>query len=159
MDLQRQWETLKTDHRTPLIALVVIVVLLIYYLYCLAGDFTLDTAALSADSRVVHIQRVPQVSQWHIFGRYDDSNEVLPITRLQLTLQGIMLSPGNQKSSSVIIQSPTVPAKVYKVGDEIPGDATLEKIQKDRVVLQYQGTLQSLLLPRPKLTFSTERHR
>ena len=145
-------DQLKNDNRVPLALIALMGLLLIFYLYDLVTDFIIPTppAALTAS----RLEPISKISQWHMFGEYNDSLANLPQTQLQLTLQGVMLSLDKGSPSYAIISSPSKPAKAYKVGDTIPGDATLEKILKNEIVINYQGIMQSLKLPVPKLTFA-----
>ena len=145
------FERWKQDNRIPLALTALMGLVLIIYLYDLVTDFSIPEppAALTTS----HLEPVSQLSQWHVFGAYNDSLANLPETQLQLTLQGVMLSINKQSQSYAIISSPSQPAKAYKVGDTIPGDATLKKVLKNEIVISYQGVMQSLKLPVPKLTF------
>jgi general secretion pathway protein C len=51
------------------------------------------------------------------------------------------------KQSRALIAAPNMPAKVYQVGDTLPGNATIERIAKEYVVINDNGTLEKLALP------------
>lgn len=139
----------KSDNRLPVALMALMGLLLILYLYDLVTDFTTpEQLPLPTQTR---LEPLAQISQWHMFGEYNDSLANLPETQLQLTLEGVLLSLDKNTPSYAIISSPNKPAKVYKVGDTIPGNAKLQKILKTEVVINYQGILQSLKLPTPQL--------
>jgi general secretion pathway protein C len=148
-------ENWRQDNRIPLGLMALMGIFFILYIYSLVSDFSIPGSSLPAPMATRSISAVSQVSQYHVFGVYNDNMANLPETQLQLTLQGVMLSVSNQGQgqSYAIISSPSVPAKSYKVGDTIPGDATLKKILKDQIVISYQGVMQSLKLPVDQLTF------
>ena len=54
--------------------------------------------------------------------------------------------------SRALISSPSAPAEVYQVGSSVPGNATVTRIAKHYVVLNYNGTLEKLALPIQTLT-------
>lgn len=145
------FENWRQDNRIPLALMALMGLLLIVYLYDLITDFHIEQPLpLPASS---HIESVAQIEQLHVFGIYNDNLQNLPETQLQLTLEGVMLSVRNQAQSYAIVSSPSVPAQAYKIGATLPGDATLKKIMKDEIVINYQGVLQSLKMPVDVLTF------
>ncbi len=147
------FENWRQDNRIPLALMALMGLLLIVYLYDLAADFNITVPLpLPAASR---IEPINPISQWHVFGVYSDNLQDLPQTQLRLTLQGVMLAVNDQGQSFAIISSPSIPATVYRVGDAIPGDATLKQIMKDQVIISYQGVLQSLKLPVDTLVFDS----
>lgn len=146
------FDTLKQDNRLPFGLIGLMAILLVVYLYGLVSDFMNTKVPVLSTSRAV-IKPIAQVSQWHLFGTYDDSMQSLPQTQLALTLQGTMVSPRQPQQSFAIIAAAHVPTKAYKIGDAIPGDATLERINKNQIVLRYQGQLQTLKLPLDQLVF------
>jgi len=70
-----------------------------------------------------------------------------PETRLNLTLKGIYAA-GHQQSSRAIIAEGNRDEEIYAVGDRIPGNATIENIYADRVIIRRGGNLEALRLPR-----------
>ena len=147
------FERWKQDNRIPLALIALISLLCILYLYDLVTDFNITEPPKALTTS--RLEPISNLSQWHIFGAYNNNLANLPETQLQLTLQGVMLSLSNQSTSYAIIASPSHPAKAYKVGDTLPGDAILKKILKHEIVISYQGVLQSLKLPVAQLTFDT----
>lgn len=92
-----------------------------------------------------------QVNDWRLFGVYQatpsrQSDEVnAPETRLQLELLGLFQSRDSRRSSAIIAQQGQ-DAHLYHIGDDIPGNAKLENIYADRVILRRQGRLETLRL-------------
>lgn len=93
-----------------------------------------------------------QVDGWQLFGAYNSKvaaqqkDEVdAPETRLQLLLLGLFLSPDADRSSAIIAQKGQ-DAGLYHIGDDIPGNAKLENIYADRIILRRQGRLETLRL-------------
>lgn len=89
-----------------------------------------------------------QVNDWRLFGTYQrvptrkDKVEA-PETRLQLELLGLFLARDPDRSTAIIAQQGQE-ARLYHIGDEIPGNATLEHIYADRVILRRKGRLETL---------------
>ena len=68
-----------------------------------------------------------------------------PETSLRLTLRGVYQGGGN---GFAIIADAGGKDETYRVGDALPGGATLEEIYPDRVILKRNGRLETLRLPR-----------
>ena len=73
---------------------------------------------------------------------------------LDLSLVGIVFSR-DAKHSMAIISSPEHPAKPYSTGDLVPGGAKIKQITPDGVVLEREGELESLSLPKNELMFES----
>lgn len=92
-----------------------------------------------------------QVQDWHLFGVYQkelakSTGEVnAPETRLQLELLGLFQTRDRARSSAIIAQKGQ-DSELYHIGDDIPGNAKLEDIYADRVILRRKGRLETLRL-------------
>ena len=86
----------------------------------------------------------------HIFGAapppppVDDANA--PQTNMPLVLTGI-IAAGNPKAGLAIIGTAATNAKIYPVGDRVPGNARVHAVYADRVLLERNGTIEALMLP------------
>ena len=70
-----------------------------------------------------------------------------PQTSMPLVLTGIIAGKDPKNGLAILGQTRTA-AKVYAVGDNVPGGAKLHSVYSDRVVLDRDGQLESLVLPR-----------
>jgi general secretion pathway protein C len=111
-------------------------------------------AAPAAPTRTGSAQTVDvqSIVNAHLFGvaEPDDANTDpadAPETRMSLVLAGT-IAANDPKSGLGIIGETAAAAKVYKVGDSIPGGARLNAVYDDRVILERGGQLEALLLPR-----------
>jgi general secretion pathway protein C len=90
------------------------------------------------------------LSNGHLFGAppppppVTDANA--PTTSMPLVLTGIMAST-DPKNGLAIIGTTANNAKVYPVGERVPGNAQVHAIYPDRVLLERNGTIEALLLP------------
>src|ERR1700722_1408745 len=90
------------------------------------------------------------LSNGHLFGNppapppLNDANA--PPTNMPLVLTGIMAST-DPKNGLAIIGTTATNAKVYPVGERVPGNAQVHAIYPDRVLLERNGTIEALLLP------------
>jgi general secretion pathway protein C len=90
----------------------------------------------------------------HLFGEApvgavgDGSNA--PATNLALVLAGVLANSDPMKGIAILGES-AAGAKVFVVGDMVPGGARLHAVYQDRVVLQRAGALESLMMPRQSL--------
>jgi general secretion pathway protein C len=86
----------------------------------------------------------------HLFGTapppppVDDANA--PQTNMPLVLTGI-IAAGDPKQGLAIIGTSATNAKIYPVGDRVPGNARVHAVYADRVLLERNGTIEALLLP------------
>jgi general secretion pathway protein C len=88
----------------------------------------------------------------HLFGNAavqaasgDASNA--PATSMPLVLAGVLASD-NPKEGMAIIGESAAAAKVVAVGAQVPGGALLHSVYSDRAVIDRNGTLESVMLPR-----------
>lgn len=90
------------------------------------------------------------ITNAHLFGaaaapKQDGLNA--PRTNMALVLTGIIA--GNDPQNGLAILGPTAQnSKVYAVGDGVPGGAKLHSVYSDRVIIERDGRLESLTLPR-----------
>jgi len=96
------------------------------------------------------------ITSTHLFGaapveapRQDAANA--PQTSMPLILTGIIAGDTPENGLAILGENPTS-VKVYVVGDPVPGGAKLHSVYSDRVVIDRNGTLESLLLPRQQQT-------
>jgi len=73
-----------------------------------------------------------------------------PETRLNLTLRGLYYS-ARQESAMAIIGAGNNSETFYRVGDNLPGGATISAIHADRVILMRSGRHETLTLPDQRL--------
>ncbi len=91
------------------------------------------------------------IAGWHLFGRATVSNPLnlsaLPETPLDLQLRGIVSGMKSDQEGHAIIVDGRGGQWVYKVGDSVPGDATVRAITPDQVILERNGQNETLSLP------------
>lgn len=93
---------------------------------------------------------VAAITNAHLFGAAPvpkQSDADAPETSMPLVLTGIIA--GNDPQNGLAILGPTAQtAKVHAVGDTVPGGARLHSVYTDRVIIDRNGQLESLVLPR-----------
>lgn len=70
----------------------------------------------------------------------------LPKTNLRLTLRGISAGPDVDVNNALIETRPNN-TELFRAGDKLPGNATVDAIYPDRVVLSRNGRQENLLFP------------
>ena len=109
-----------------------------------AGAITAVPAAAAVTRAAV------SVAKWHLFGSagisVQDLSRKAPTTQLQLTLRGT-LAEADPREGMGVIADPTAGERAYRVGDALPGGATLDAVYPDRVVLLHEGVQETLALP------------
>ncbi len=95
-----------------------------------------------------------ELLQMHPFGEYNviDPN-ALQKTALNLKLVGTFVAQPEIHSNAVISSGNDNQQKLYREGDVLYGDIKIHKILPDKVVLDNQGHLEVLLLPKSTLDF------
>ncbi len=101
-------------------------------------------------ARPVHVTDIAAITNAHLFGsapppKSDDANA--PQTSMPLVLTGI-IAGNDPKNGLAILGASAQTAKVYAVGDNVPGGAKLHSVYVERVVIERNGQLESLALPR-----------
>jgi general secretion pathway protein C len=87
----------------------------------------------------------------HLFGnaaaeaQADAANA--PQTSMPLVLAGV-LATSDPKEGMAIIGENAAGAKVVSVGQQVPGGATLDSVYNDRAIIERNGALESVFLPR-----------
>ena len=116
-----------------------------------ASGATAPTAAPT--SRSVN---VAAITNTHLFGvaqvaPSEQNAATAQQTSMPLVLTGI-IAAGDPKNGLAILGPNAAGTKVYAVGDNVPGGAKLHSVLNDRVVLDRNGTLEYLALPRNSQT-------
>jgi general secretion pathway protein C len=115
-----------------------------------AGRSGVPSAARRPGSLRGHTLDVAAITNAHLFGaapRASQDGANAPQTSMPLVLTGIIA--GNDPQNGLAILGQTIQAaKVYAVGDNVPGGAKLHAVYTDRVVIDRNGQLESLALPR-----------
>jgi general secretion pathway protein C len=116
----------------------------------LAGSGKHTTGAAASHAGVhAHNLDLATITNAHLFGtapvpQQDAANA--PQTSMPLVLTGIIA--GNDPQNGLAILGQTAQsAKVFAVGDNVPGGAKLHSVYTDRVVIDRNGQLESLALP------------
>ncbi len=115
-----------------------------------AAPATSATAAERTRGMRSHRLDLGAITGAHLFGappapKQDGANA--PQTSIPLVLTGTIAANDPQNGLAIIGQTAQT-AKVYAVGDSVPGGARLHSVYSDRVVIDRNGQLESLALPR-----------
>jgi len=99
-----------------------------------------------------------QLPNWHLFGVVQKNvprpvvqapvtPQEAPDTQLRLTLKGVMASP-DMMDAWAIIADRMGNEDNYGVESSLPGGAILKEIYSDRIILEHNGRLETLRLPK-----------
>jgi general secretion pathway protein C len=114
-----------------------------------------DHSAPAASPPVTATAAPPDITRMvsaHLFGaapvapapQIDENNA--PATSMPLVLTGILTGHTPQDGMAILGPSPTA-TRLYAVKQRVPGNAVLYAVYDDRVVLDRNGNLESLMLP------------
>jgi hypothetical protein len=122
-----------------------------------------SNAAPSATQGQTHQTNLADIANWHLFG--EAKKETTPVkpkpvvqhteapkTRLKLTLQGIFSPTVEGQTGWAIIEAPGENPKAYRIGDEVPGGATLTAVELSQVILTRNNRPESLPLEMKELS-------
>lgn len=130
-------------------------------LYTLAQwhhDWTLINQSIEPSQNTTQnetAQLVASLPDAHLFGQnFSESGEV-PVTTLQLRVTGIVKigTEDNETISKAYISISGQPSKIFQIGDSLPDGVKIYEITNDTVILENEGRLERLPLPRQKLEF------
>lgn len=135
-------------------------VLLVLWLAWLLAAFTWSLLPQPASAPVVQdsslasaARRVDagRVANQHLFGQYSPqvTSTDAPDTTLALTLHGIVAGKRVQDSRALIVVNGD--EEPYAVGAQLPGGAVIRAIYPDRVLLERDGRVEALRLPKTDL--------
>lgn len=89
----------------------------------------------------------------HLFGASPTAGGAdAPPTTMALVLTGVIAVKGHPNAGQAIMGASAADTKVYAVGASIPGGAHLHAVYDDRVLLERNGGLETLMLPRTALS-------
>ena len=96
-----------------------------------------------------------EIATWHLFGVQETSDKAevrveAPETRLNLALKGVFLDKDEQRARAII--STASGEDQYAIGDSVTGNVSLRAIERYRVIIERNGRLESLSLPRATVT-------
>src|SRR5215469_11573301 len=96
-----------------------------------------------------HALDLAAITNAHLFGaapppKQDGANA--PQTSIPLVLTGTIAGNDPQNGLAILGQTAQT-AKVHAVGDSVPGGARLHSVYSDRVIIDRNGQLESLVLP------------
>ena len=96
-----------------------------------------------------------RIRDWEVFGRQGETVgfvavEAAPDTRLRLELLGLFQHPDSAQAGAIIAEQGKE-GELFRVGSRVPGNATLEEILADRVILLRAGQREALRLKEPEL--------
>jgi len=151
-----KWRTLLLAHG-PRIATWTLAVLLAMQAAVIVtglGGATRAPGTGTAPSQTVpkHSVDVASISNAHLFGMpppaaVTQSDNTAHPTSLPLVLTGIISADDPQNGLAILGQN-AASAKVFAVGDIVPGGAKLHAVYNDKVIIDRGGVLETLALPK-----------
>ncbi|STX51240.1 general secretion pathway protein C [Legionella busanensis] len=152
---------LSVSEYQKLIAIIVFLIMASLFFYqimnFLKQDLSVNISAQPTinNAKQIKITNNSLIFTKPLFGNYIPViNEVdIKESTLDVELVGIMFSP-NSGDSQVIIKDTAGEERTYIVGDTLPGGAVVKRINENGVVVLYNGSLESLGLPKIELLFN-----
>lgn len=113
----------------------------------LAGAGRRQPAAVSHAPVQSHALDLAAITNAHLFGMPKQDSANAKQTDIPLVLTGTIAGSDPQNGLAILGQTAQT-ARVYAVGDNIPGGVKLHSVYSDRVLIDRNGQLESLALPR-----------
>ncbi|MFP6796518.1 MAG: type II secretion system protein N [Pseudomonadales bacterium] len=113
----------------------------------------------------VDVVSIDHVTSLNLFGDASQAQsnsavtvtEALAETRLNLELIGVFAaSAGDPEDSAALISEKRGAAKLFRINERVPGNATLVEVFADRVVLERSGKRELLRFPTTKSNFTPQ---
>ena len=151
-----KWRTLLIAHGPRIATWTLAVLLAVQAAVILTGLGGASRSPSAGTGPIVTIPRhqvnIAGITSAHLFG---DSPAVAnaqdpahaPPSSIPLILTGIISAEDPQNGLAILGQTAAA-AKVFAVGDNVPGGAKLHSVYSDRVVIDRGGHLETLVLPR-----------
>lgn len=113
-----------------------------------------QAAAPSQGSKAAASVNLGDILKAHLFGRAPDDEQARALqpteeTRLPLTLQGVFVAEPPSDSAAIIARKGQA-GRLYAIGDDLPGNATLRAVQAEQVILLRAGQHETLTFPEIK---------
>lgn len=160
VDKVKQLDTLDSV-RKPLIWLLAFILVIYgakliaqlvwFVLYDASGSRVLVLPESRIERKVEDNSRIKQLSSFHLFGREGVKPVVkqeivqdAPKTTLRLALKGVFTGEEGVAAGAIIEEIGRRNEDYYRVGSQVPGNATLEQVLDDRVLLRRNGRLETL---------------
>lgn len=109
----------------------------------LLGGPTLPVPDVGASAAAVAANRSPPLANWHLFGTAESAGTEVARTTLALTLRGTFASADPGTGIAFIADASGL-ERSYQVGDTLPGDAVLESVFADHVIVRNAGQREHL---------------
>ena len=124
------------------------------------GGAQIDTNKAQQFKELAGQARLRSLADLHLFGVAQQQTKPravtqeapidAPKTNLKLVLKGVFASNDPDKAMAIIADA-AGKEKLYGVGAQVPGNATVHAIYPDRVILERNGRFETLQLPRQRL--------
>jgi general secretion pathway protein C len=95
----------------------------------------------------INLSTITSAHLFGVAGASADGDSNAPKTALQLVLAGVLATPDPEHGQAILGPAVTS-AKLYSTGASIPGGARLKSVYSDRVLLDNNGLVEALYLPR-----------
>ena len=110
-----------------------------------------------------HVSLINDLPKAHLFGQAFSKGQV-PTSNLQLRVTGIVKADQSplgafSKASKAYISIAGQPSKIYHIGDDLPYGVKVYDITTNMVILQNDGRLEKLPLPREPLAFKAKNNK
>ncbi|MES9901044.1 MAG: type II secretion system protein N [Sedimenticola sp.] len=147
-----------------IIAAVMLTALIVYTLVnslmqYISDNATPATGLVKEAPAMERVQPVDlqEIAYWNLFGESSVAEQAasyLPApvveTRLMLSLKGVY-APEDEATGWAIISEDQGDERNFMLGDEVSGGAVLAKIEPDKVLLERNGEMESLILEKESL--------
>jgi len=140
---------------------IVIGIFYAYAIYQWHADWVIthqgnNAATVASDNQTAKM--IAAIPTAHLFGKSFAGSGNAPVSSLQFKVTGIVkVDDGKSGSASrAYISTDNQPAKIFEVGDSLPYGVKIHEISSSAVIIENDGHLEKLVLPREKLVFKPQ---
>ncbi len=113
---------------------------------------TTRTSTLKTAPKANNQQAFRQLTSANLFGIAGQTKTTktirAPETRLNLVLKGVFAAIPMDNASAIIARGKKGKEDIYGIGDKLPGGVTIREIHPEHVILERQGQLETLRMPK-----------
>lgn len=150
----------RLNNPEKLVAILIFLVSLILFIWQVIVFFQQEKIAakilqpVNSNNARETINQQSAVFTFPLFGQYAPKLTDIEIKQSSLDLEivGVMFS-NTEKGSQVLIRAGGGEEHLYSIGDLLPGGATIKQINEKGIVVLYNGSMESLSLPKNELLF------
>lgn len=148
-NLIESFKKITRDYRFPMALAILLIILIFITLYQDIREVqyhhgTMQSIATQESSPQAQAQAMPNISEYHLFGKAPTAGANIPKTNLNFKLLGTFAIPPHHTGTAII--SINGKEHLYGIGDKLAENVSLKKVYANHVVILRNGVEEMLYL-------------